>query len=188
MSISRYIIVHGTKGSPDGNWFPWLRAKLCERGAEVTVPQMPTPEGQTLDNWLNSFAQQVGEVDKACCIIGHSIGASFLLRHLERSQTPIGASIFVAGLLGQIGIPEYDNLNQTFVSGEYNWEIIKRNAGSIVCMMGDNDPYVPLSQPTEMAQRLGVEPCIIVGGGHLNAECGYSEFPELLELLASKVP
>jgi len=183
MSIERYIIIHGTKGSPDGNWFPWLRTILSERGAEVVVPRMPTPEGQTLDVWLSSFAEQVRKVDESSCIIGHSIGAVFLLRYLERSRYPIGASIFVAGLISSIGIPEYDHLNSTFVAGEYDWEIIKRNAGRIVCMMGDNDPYVPLSQPKHMAQSLGVEPLIIVGGGHLNSESGHHEFPELLKML-----
>jgi predicted alpha/beta hydrolase family esterase len=185
MPICKYIIVHGTKGSPEGNWFPWLRTTLCERGAQVIVPRMPTPEGQTLVKWLSSFQDQVGELNADACVIGHSIGAVFLLRYLERCRQPIGAAVFVAGLVSSIGIPEYDHLNATFVQGAYDWQTIKRNAGCAVCVMGDDDPYVPLEQPTYIAQSLGVEATVISGGKHLNAESGYHTFPELLRLLTA---
>ena len=183
---SSYIIIHGTKGSPEGNWFPWLSAKLSRHGARVTVPRMPTPEGQSLTGWSASFAKQVGEVDERTCIIGHSIGATFLLRYLESCKAPIGSAVFVAGLTGAIGIAEYDELNSSFVSGPYNWGVIKQNAGRIVCFAGDVDPYVPREQQREMAQNLGVELRVIPGGGHLNSEFGYDSFDELFEVLIGR--
>jgi hypothetical protein len=185
LSITNYIIIHGTMGSPDGNWFPWLSAKLTQHGARVTVPRMPTPDGQSLAGWDAAFAEQIGYLDERTCIIGHSIGATFLLRYLERCQTPIGGAVFVAGLTGAIGIPEYDGLNRSFVSGPYDWEVIKRNAGRLVCFAGDVDPYVPGEQQQEMARNLGVDLRVIPGGGHLNGEFGYDSFDELFEELVS---
>jgi predicted alpha/beta hydrolase family esterase len=182
-TIQTHIIIHGTKGSPEGNWFPWLSEKLSARGARVIVPRMPTPEGQSLEGWLSSFVDQVGIVDERTCIIGHSIGATFLLRYLEGRSSPIGCAVFVAGLTGAIGIHEYDELNQSFISGEYDWSAIKRNAGRIVCFAGDSDPYVPSEQQREMAERLGADLRVIDGGGHLNAESGYHSFDELFEVL-----
>ncbi|MBI5073039.1 hypothetical protein HZA99_04435 [Candidatus Woesearchaeota archaeon] len=41
------IIVHGTDGHPQENWFPWLKEKLKLYGYEVFVPQFPTPQNQT---------------------------------------------------------------------------------------------------------------------------------------------
>jgi predicted alpha/beta hydrolase family esterase len=35
----------------------------------------------------------------------------------------------------------------------------------------------------ETAETLGVRADIISGGGHLNAESGYTEFPRVLEIL-----
>lgn len=183
ITIQTYIIIHGTKGSPEGNWFPWLSEKLSARGVRVIIPRMPTPEGQSLAGWLVSFAEQVGVVDERTCIIGHSIGATFLLRYLERRGDPIGCAVFVAGVTGAIGIPEYDELNRSFVAGEYEWSTIKRNAGRIVCLAGDKDPYVPSEQQREMAEKLGVDLSVIRGGGHLNAESGYYSFDALLEVL-----
>ena len=47
------LIFHGTHGSPEGNWFPWLHGELISKGWDVDVPAFPTPEGQSLDNWIN---------------------------------------------------------------------------------------------------------------------------------------
>jgi hypothetical protein len=32
------IIIHGTGGSPDENWFPWMKTQLEEQGYRVFVP------------------------------------------------------------------------------------------------------------------------------------------------------
>jgi len=184
-------IVHGTMGSPQGNWFPWLKTELEKRSVAVTVPAMPTPEGQTLQGWRSAFADQVGALNTGSLLIGHSVGAVFALRYLESCKIPIGAVFLVvflvAGFTGTLGLSEYDALNASFVDGTYDWAAIERNAKKIFCISGDNDPYVPLSQGQEIARELGVEHHIIRGGGHLNAEFGYTRFPELLELCASVI-
>ena len=47
-----YIILHGSFGSKDGNWFPWLKKQLEDRNYKVDVPQMPVGVGnQNYDNW-----------------------------------------------------------------------------------------------------------------------------------------
>ncbi len=181
--MSKVAIVHGTGGSSTGNWFPWIAAELGKYGAQVIVPQMPTPEGQSLESWLSTFQEKVGPLDSSTTVIGHSVGAVFLLRLLERLQSPIGCSVFVAGLTGSIGIPEYDTLNASFVGDPYDWTKVRRNAGHVLCLSGENDPYVPLAQGLEIGRNLGVEPLVIKEGGHLNAEFGYTTFPLLLEAL-----
>jgi uncharacterized protein len=181
--MEKIVIIHGTKGSPMGNWFPWLSAELTKRGAEVIIPRMPTPEGQSLDSWLAAFAEQVGAVDRSTTVIGHSVGAVFLLRLLERAIQPIGRCVFVAGFTSAIGIPEYDILNATFVNDNYNWIAIRANAGDILCFSGDDDPYVPMAQGLEVARNLNVIPYIVPKGGHLNTASGFIAFPLLLEKL-----
>lgn len=185
--MTKVIVIHGTKGSPAINWFPWLSAELRTHGIECIVPAMPTPEGQELENWLAAFHKQVGAIDSSTIVVGHSVGATFLLRLLERIKFPIKASLFVAGLIDMIGIPEYDKLNSSFIAGAYDWQTIKRNAGKIICLSGDNDPYVPKEQGETMVKNLGVEQVVIEKGGHLNAESGYTEFPLLLEKLQKEL-
>ncbi len=181
--MTKVAIIHGTLGSPAGNWFPWLAAELKKRSVEVFVPRMPTPEGQSLSNWREAFRSQVGAVDESSVIIGHSVGAVFLLRLLESFRSPIKASVFVAGFIGSLGIPEYDNLNASFINGPYQWELIRRNVGTPICLSGENDPYVPRVQGLQLAKNLGTSLVLLPEGGHLNAEFGYTLFPLLLETL-----
>jgi predicted alpha/beta hydrolase family esterase len=144
---------------------------------------MPTPDNQSLSNWFLALSEQGIFPDSSTIVIGHSVGAVFLLRLLEKISSPIMASIFVAGFTGVLNIPEFDSLNATFIEGDYDWENIKKNAGSILSFSGDNDPYVPKDQGIELANYLEVVPIIIGDGGHLNAEFGYKTFPLLLEKL-----
>lgn len=181
--MGKFFIIHGTHGSPDGNWFPWLKAELSIIGHEVIVPEMPTPENQSLENWLQAFGSQAGDVGEDDTIIGHSAGATFLLRVLEKRSSPIKRAVFVSGFTSTIGIPEYDRLNSSFIEEEFDWARIRRNAERIICIHGDNDPYVPILQSLELASNLHVQPISIKGSGHLNSESGYLTFPLLLELL-----
>ena len=80
MTHNHIVIVHGAYGSPEEAWFPWLASKLRELGFKVSVPKMPTPEGQTLENWLKVFDEQVKDLDEETVLVGHSIGATFILR------------------------------------------------------------------------------------------------------------
>jgi predicted alpha/beta hydrolase family esterase len=181
--MNKVAIIHGTKGTPESNWIPWLASSLKKLELEVFVPTMPTPEGQSLDSWLNAFREQVGSIDSSTTIIGHSVGAVFLLRLLEELTIPINCAAFVAGFTGKLDLPEYDTLNASFVKGPFHWKNIRKNTREVLCFSGDNDPYVPLTQGLEIAGRLGVKPYVISGGGHLNGEFGYSSFPLLLEKL-----
>lgn len=181
--IEQVVILHGTKGSADGNWFPWLAAELRSAGVVVTIPQLPTPEGQSLENWQRSFTASVGEIGSGTTVIGHSNGAVFLLRLLERAQVPIRLAVFVAGFCGPLGLPEYDLLNSTFVDGPFDWTAIIRNAPRRVCLIGEHDPYVPEREGRRLAAHLGVRPQVIANGGHLNAEAGFHTFPQLRTLL-----
>lgn len=177
------VIIHGTQGSPDGNWFPWLSAELGQRGVQCYVPQFPTPEGQSLENWLKVFAAQAGPLDKESLLIGHSVGAVFALRLLERLEHAIGAAVLVAGFTGKLNLPEYDALNSSFVESRFDWSRIRQRARKFICLSGENDPYVPAEQGREIANNLMVRHVLIAGGGHLNAESGFIAFPRLIEEL-----
>jgi len=183
--MKKAVIIHGTKGSPEGNWFQAVAAELDAQGFHTFVPQFPTPEGQNLDNWLATFESEIGELDQHSILIGHSVGAVFVLRLLEMIQIPVHTAVFVAGFTGRLGLPEFDALNATFVSTQFDWEKIGSNASHFICLSGSNDPYVPFEQGKQIANSLGVPHLVIDGGGHLNSESGYRSFPRLLEELSS---
>ena len=181
----RAIIVHGTKGSPEGNWFKWLACQLEEMGIQADIPRMPTPENQSLLSWHSAFHKQSMTVEHDTILVGHSTGAVFVLRLLEQLQAPVFCSALVSPPMGEIGISEYDALNSSFFEAPFDWEKIRTNAGQTLLLMGDNDPYVPQQQLWQAANALKIEPIVVKNGGHLNSEAGFTSFPLLFDLLKS---
>lgn len=172
------LVIHGTLGSPDINWFPWLQAQAT--GYKIIIPEMPTPEGQNAVNWLRTIEELAIDPD---IVIGHSIGATFLLHYLQARPRPVEKSLFIAPVMGIVGHPEYDALNETFHNSVFDWDAIRRTMGEAVILYSDNDPYLPQWHAGTLGDRLSVAPNLIRGGGHLNGESGYTRFPLLLDLI-----
>ena len=183
----KIVITHGTKGSPLGNWFPWLGNALKDCGHTVTIPSYPTPERQDLTTWLSAFDNEFGfsNLNSDTILIGHSLGVAFTLRVLQEAKESVRACFFVAGFIRVLGIPEYDELNRSFISSSFDWSRLRAQAGLVHVYHSENDPYVPLKFGEEIAAALGVKINLIPGGGHLNSESGMAEFPRLLTDLKS---
>lgn len=177
------VILHGTLGSPAGNWFPWLKEELEAQGHAVYVPTLPTPENQTKEGWCAALREQAPNFNENTILIGHSCGATFVLHVLETLAQPVAASVLVSVVMDDIDNVEYDTLNHSFVHHDFDWPAICANMGRMTILHGENDPYVPLSHPQNVAKKVGIEPIIIPNGGHLNADSDYTSFPQLLEVI-----
>jgi predicted alpha/beta hydrolase family esterase/8-oxo-dGTP pyrophosphatase MutT (NUDIX family) len=175
------LIIHGAYGNPDENWFPWLKKELESLDYNVLVPNFPTPENQSLNAWMEVVEPYLSKLDKESVLVGHSIGAVFLLSILEKLEHPAATALFVSGFLHDLGDKNFDTINNSFYNKELDWEKIRNTARYIAVLHGDNDPYVPKSEAHNLAEKLDVQAAIIPEGGHLNADAGYVAFPELLE-------
>lgn len=185
-NMKNIIIIHGTGGNPEENWFGWMKEKLEEDGYAVHVPAFPTPEDQSLENWLAVFADYKQYIDGEAILIGHSIGVAFILNVLEKTDGKVAAAYFVAGFTGNLGLPDFDPLNATFADKGFDWEKISDHAKKFTVLHGNNDPYVPSEKGKFIAEQLHAEFHVIEKGGHLNADAGYTRFPFLLDLILKK--
>ena len=177
-----FFIFHGIYGHPQENWFPWLKKELESRGFEVIVPKFPTPINQTRESWLRVILKYEERMNNETVLIGHSLGAAFILDYLEQTNKKIKAAFLVAGYHKLIN-NEFDELNKTFVGREFNWEKIKGNCGKFFVIASDNDPYIPLGINEELAEILDGELIVVHKGGHLNKKAGFDQFPQLLEII-----
>ena len=149
------------------------------------VPAFPTPESQTLDNWRAAFESQVGSLTEGSVLVGHSLGAGFILALLEGSDVSVLGTFLVSGFIGRLGLDEFDTVNDSFVCRPFQWERICRRAGEVHVYNSNTDPYVPLAKGEQLAQHLGVPLTIVDNAGHINADAGYRSFPRLLSDLSS---
>lgn len=179
-----FFIIHGIYGHPQENWFPWLKGELQKKGYKVIVPKFPTPFDQSLESWLRLFSNYENEINDETVLIGHSLGASFILSYLEQTNKKIKAAFLVAGYHKPLD-NEFKELNKTFVDKKFDWKKIKNNCGKFFVIASDNDPYIPLEINKELAENLHAELKVIHNGGHLNKKSGFERFPELFEIIFS---
>ena len=176
-----YIIIHGSFGSKDGNWFPWLKDELEKLNKNVVVPQMPVGVGnQNFKNWSKVLDQL--NINENTIIIAHSIAPVFVCKYLIANEVKVKKLVFVCGFNNYIGIdPDFDAVNKPMFID--NLKKIKDLCNSIVCYYSDNDPYVKFEAEKAFANEISNDQYIIKNGGHLNAESGYTKFEDILNVL-----
>lgn len=182
----KFVILHGTLGGPDENWFPWLAKELEKLGHKTARPTLPTPEGQNPKNWIKVIKEIIdflGGPSEGIIIVAHSMSPLAVCQYLESINRKIRAAFFVSPFAEQIDSEEpFKSLIQPFVDRSVDWERVKTNCAEIICFVGDNDPYVSLQVAKKFSNLCGAKELVVVpGGGHLNSESGYVKFPLLLE-------
>ncbi len=178
--MNNAFIFHGTAGSPEGNWFPWAKRQLEAKGIATVVPRFPTPEGESLYAWFDVLDAQEQQIGPDSLLIGHSKGGMFLLKVLERLSEPVDTAVFVSAPIGVKPILYYDT-DKKFSNFEFDWDKIRQGAKRFVVFHSDDDPYVSMANGEQLAKELGTQLTFIPSAGHINAESGYTEFPQLLE-------
>ncbi|TDQ00381.1 RBBP9/YdeN family alpha/beta hydrolase [Labedaea rhizosphaerae] len=129
------IIFHGTNGTPDVVWLPWLRAQLTNRDYTVTAPHYPTLNVEPIDTFLPKvLADHTFDADTV--LIGHSGGAALLLAVLQHIDTAVAQAILVAGYATQ---PNTDD--EPVLQDSYDWAAIRSHVRDIYFVNSRNDPY-----------------------------------------------
>lgn len=173
------VIVHGSLGNPNNHWYQWLKGELERGGFEVFAPQFPIEEGQqTVANWLKVLEPVKEKLDGGI-VVGHSLGAPFIVDLLNEWDIKLKGAFFVGGFIGP---HEAEGVTfEDFTERNYDWEKIKKSCEHFVVLNSDNDPYVPLEKGKRLAENLGVEVTVVPGAGHFQAQSGYKTFLLLLE-------
>jgi len=179
--LKKVYIIHGWEGSPEGNWFPWLKKELESRDFEVYVPAMPDSDNPKFSGWLSELKKVVGDPNENIYLVGHSLGVITILRYLESlsSDQKIGGIILVAGFPESIG---YEELS-SFFEKPVDYSKVKEHVSKIIAINSDNDPYVPLKNGEILRDKLNAKLIIVPKAGHINADDGYLELPAALDEL-----
>jgi predicted alpha/beta hydrolase family esterase len=185
--MNKLVILHGTMGSPEGNWFRWLEAKLKKKSLETWVPWLPHAEQPSLSEWLDFVKEECPfEIDEDTIVVGHSSGAILALLLAQENGHKVGKVICVS--VFHDNSLEWD-ANARLFDVTFDWMKIQANVSErILCIHSDDDPYVPLDQAKYVADSVGAEMIVVQNQGHFNLEKSpeYSKFPLLLELLEQR--
>lgn len=183
------LILHGAGNNHTGNWFPWLKHELETKGYQVWVPDLPEADKPNKEKWLNEvFSNKDWVFDSESVIIGHSAGATLILRILERLSKgiKINKAILVAGPVNMGTKPEFFVYKKSLVGSPFNWDKIRSSCENFYYVCSDNDRYqCGEDQAKIMQEHLGGELILKKGEDHFNLEKGpkYKEFPFILDLV-----
>ena len=184
MANRNVIIIHGAYGYPEENWFGWLKRELQDLNMDCHVPHFPTPEGQHLDRWLEIFDRDFQSlIHGNTILIGHSLGAAFILRWLETHPCSLASVILVGAFFGSVGNEKFDHINESFFRTPFDWTTIRERAQSFVSYYGTEDPYVTQETFDTIAHALQAKKMVIANAKHFNTASGYHQFPQLLDHL-----
>lgn len=179
--MNTVLILHGITGNSQENWFPWLKKELEQKGYQVICPDLPKTDHPARQEWLHVAKDLLQDIDhSSLTIVGHSLGVATALDYIEQSDKSINTLISAAGFYQDYGM----ELNSYFMA-EKDIDIpsIKPKVKNIHILYGDNDPYVPQKTLQNLADAFGVQPQIFKNGGHLNARSGFTQFPQVLQLI-----
>lgn len=190
------VILHGSFGSKNGNWFPWLKKELQEAGHTVFLEQYPVDKWddikkdtvktvENLTSWTKCFETTTLpylDQNKEIVFFGHSLSPVFVLHLVEQFDLQLRGAVFASPFLESLNQEEtwqFDIVNCTFYKTDFNWDILKKRIPRSYVLYGTNDPYVPNKFPIDFAKRLGSEIIPVENGRHLGDN--FKEFPLLLE-------
>jgi uncharacterized protein len=174
------VILPGRHGSGRDHWQSWLAGQLRAADREVRYPALPDPDSPSLECWLAALRTTLdGLPNDGFDVVAHSLGAVLWLHHVATSDAcPRPARVaLVAPPSPHTAIPEI----AAFFPPPLDIDTVRRAADGTVLVGGDDDPLTPEGIAVAYGRPLKMSTTIIAGGGHLNPESGYGEWPAVLD-------
>lgn len=182
--MNNYFIIHGTNGSAEGNWFPWLKSEIEKQGKDCIVPQFPIGDKQSYSSWsdvLDNFVSN-GKINKDTIFIAHSIAPIFVIKYILEKKIKVSGLISISGFNNYIGpYDEYNKLNKSFFVDDI--DEINKYTKFTYCIYSNDDPYIKLDALEKFAANINAEKCLLESAGHINSESGFLRFDKMLEII-----
>lgn len=185
----RVIIVHRWGGTPDSDWYPWLKRMLAERGFEVLVPGMPNTAEPHISTWVPHLSKIAGSVDENTYFVGHSVGCQAIMRYAENLEENVELQrvVFVAPWLhlieDSLESEEEKQLADEWTKTPINMQSVRKHMPRSFALFSDNDPYVPISDSKIFENELGSKVVIHPKRGHFTEDDGVTEVHAVLNEL-----
>jgi predicted alpha/beta hydrolase family esterase len=181
--MKRVFLVHGWGGSPQREWFPWLKKELEDRGFTVAVPALPDTENPQINTWIPALKEAVGIPDAETYFVGHSMGCQTIARYLETldDSIKIGGVVYVGGYFDSLTLDEdeEEEIWQAWHSVPIDLDRVRQHAPKSIAIFSDNDPYVSLTNKDRFESQLDSKIIIEHNQGHFNGDA-YTEIPSAL--------
>ncbi len=174
------VVVPGWNGSGPDHWQSWLEDHLHEAGRQTLRPDFPDLDHPDLVGWLAALRTTLdGLPADGYDVVAHSLGAVLWLHHVANpGDSPRAARVALVA-------PPSPTLDEAEVASFFppplDIDTVRRGADGTVLVGSDDDPYLPEGIAAAYGLPLKIATTVIEGGGHLNTDYGYGEWPAVLD-------
>ena len=143
-------------------------------------PPSPTSTIPVLEDWLSALRSSLdGLPDDGFDIVTHSLGAVLWLHHA--AATPGSPRPARVALVAPPSPAAHPPEVAGFFPPPLDIDSVRHAADGTVLVGGSDDPHCPEGIAEAYGRPLKMATTVIEGGGHLNAESGFGEWPAVLD-------
>jgi predicted alpha/beta hydrolase family esterase len=188
--MTKIYLIHRWGGSPSSDpWFDWVRRECDKRDIELIIPEMPDTDNPVIEKWVGKMNEVVNvNSGEGVYFIGHSIGCQAIMRYLGRvDKINVKGLVFVAPWmhLDEKTIEEegeeIKEIARPWMETPIDFDKVKSFTNNILCILSDDDPYVPLSNGDLFKEKLGAEIIVKENEGHFNDGESILEMVEFID-------
>jgi len=157
-------------------WSDSLRQELDSNKFDVLLPKMPNPMNAKYDEWRILFKKIASLLDNNVILIGHSLGAIFLVKYLSENKFPknILATLLVS--------PPHDDEGMEESLGSFvlpkNLDRLVKQGDKIFIYQSKDDLVVPYSHLGKYKKAL---PNVVLREFKKRGHFDQPRFPELIK-------
>lgn len=156
------------------DWKDVLQENLGE-GFDVLQPRMPNKTNAQYADWEKIFKKIMEKVDDSLVLVGHSLGALFLVKYL--SENTLEKNVPSVHLVAAPFDDEEQESLGSFKIDTNKVENIQALTNNIFLYFSTDDPVIPVSESQKYAEKLPQATLKkFTDKGHFNQEA----FPELV--------
>lgn len=173
------LIIPGWNGSGPGHWQTWLEEQSLTVGRPTLRPAFADVDHPDVAEWLAALRTAVdGLPADGYDVVAHSLGAVLWLHHVAADAgSPRAARVLlVAPPSPHTSIEEIE----AFFPPPLDIDTVRRGADGTALVGGDGDPYLPEGIAAAYGLPLKIATTVVEGGGHLDTDAGYGEWPAVL--------
>ena len=169
-----YLTVPGVTNSSPQHWQSLWEKEFPDQFCRIEQANWDTP---TCDDWIETIEKEVQKFDpENVVLIAHSLGCTTVAHWAKRFGTKIKGAFLVAPSDVEAETYTFDTKGFAPIS------LDKLPFKSLV-IASTNDEYVSLERAEQFADAWGSEFVNVGAKGHINANAGFGEWNEGLELL-----
>ena len=143
----------------------------------------PNSSNPVLEDWNKTLLDEVDITSGNNVIVAHSLGVVTVLDYLSRfeGEWNVKGLVLVAGFYEKI--PNLNKIDTYMDQTQVDFEKIIKQVPNIVSVTASNDRLVPRNLSERLAEKLQSEEVIVEHEGHFCDSDGYTEFPEVAQIV-----